>query len=322
MEKCRICQKEFQNLKSLATHINNKHNMSSKIYYDNFILIENGDRCYVCGNKTTFRGLGVGYLENCSAQCRDKNKTINRGYWNGKKQSKEMIKKRIKNTNQQIKETQRKKTMLEKYGEDNPAKVDLFATKISQKNKGKKVIRDENWQRKIINSKKNNGTINHTKKTKNKISESLNKYHQTNKEKSKYCTINNNKNNFCGWYGHLYFRSSLELSFLVHNNDKELQSCETDKFKIPYFVNDKEKGYFPDFTDNNFIYEIKPTSLLEYGDNQIKINRGIEIYGDKFKVITEQDYPYLTKSKILELIDTGAIKVNVNSIKRLKNYKH
>jgi len=322
MENCKICGKEFKNLKSLSTHFNSKHNIQSKDYYDLFMMNENGDKCSVCGKMTKFRGIGVGYLNNCSVQCRNKNKTINRGYWAGKKQSNEMIEKRVRNTNQKNKEIKRKKTMLDKYGEDNPAKVRSFKEIISSKNKGKKVVRDEIWQKKIINSKKNNGTLVHTKKTKEKISKSLNNFYQNNRERSKYCSINTNKNHFCGWYRNLYFRSSLELSFLIRNYDKKMESCEIEKFRISYTVGDKQKGYFPDFTDNNFIYEIKPSSLLKYKDNQIKIKRGKEIYGEKFKVITEQECPYITKSMILELIDSGEIKVNPSSLKRLKNYKH
>ena len=32
---------------------------------------------------------------------------------------------------------------------------------------------------------------------------------------------------------------------------------------------------------------------LKFKDNNVKINRGIEIYGDKFKVITEKECPYI-----------------------------
>lgn len=322
METCKICNSEFKNLKALTFHTNLKHKLNAKEYYDKYLKIEGEGECVICGKETTYRNVGTGYLKNCSAECRNNNKDIKRDYWRGKKQSKEMIDKRIKNTNQGKKESNRKKTMLDKYGVDNPSKLDLVKSKISIGNKGKIVNRDTEWQNKIIDSKRKNGTLKHSDETKSKIGEGLNKYHSLNLDREKYMSTSNNVRHFCGWYNGLYFRSSLELSFLFLNKEVSFISCEKNKYKIIYEKDDKQKAYYPDYTDGDIIYEIKPSTLLQYKDNDLKIKKAIELYGDKYKIITEKKAPYIEKNKILELIETGIVIVNENSLKILEKYKH
>ena len=141
MEKCKICNREFKNKKSLSTHVGHKHNLNGKQYYDEYLKKDNEGNCVVCGNETTYRGMGVGYLKNCSQECRDKNKELRKKrseVAKGKKQSIEQIQKRIKNTNQIEKEKTRKKTVLDKYGVDNVLKLDSVKKIISEKSKGRK----------------------------------------------------------------------------------------------------------------------------------------------------------------------------------------
>lgn len=322
METCRICIKEFKNLKSLSTHLTKEHNFLTKNYYDKFLKKEGDGQCYVCGNETSYRNINVGYLTNCSIECRGKNKTIKRDYWKGKTQTNEMITKRLNNTNQVEKQKKLETTISERYGVKNISKLDSIREKISVGNKGKITNRTQKWQKNIIESKRNNGTLKHSDKTKDKIRVKLNEYHKSNLNREKYISESNNLNHFCGWYNKLYFRSSLELSFLVNNNEKKFTTCEKNKYKIIYKKDDKEKSYYPDFTDNVFIYEIKPSSLLTYKDNQIKINKGIEVYGDKFKVITEKESPYISKNRIFELIDSNVVVVTEKSLEKLKKYKY
>jgi hypothetical protein len=59
-----------------------------------------------------------------------------------------------------------------------------------------------------------------------------------------------------------------------------------------------------------------------YKDNDLKISKGLELYGDKYKVITEKEVPYIDKTKIFELIETGIVVVNEKSLSILKKYKH
>lgn len=324
METCKICNEEFNSLKGLTTHVNAKHSLNAKEYYDKYLKKEDEGKCSVCGNETTYRNAGTGYLKTCSVECRnlsnefrDKQSKAKKG----KKQSKEHIQKRVKNTNQTNKEKNRKQTMLDKYGVDNPSKLDSIKKILSEKNKGKVLVRTDDWQSNIIESKRKNGTLKHSDKTKKKISDKLNKFYSSNLDREKYISQSNNVNHLSGWYNGLYFRSSLELSFLIHNKDTFFSSCENDKYKVIYDDNGKQRVYYPDFTDGEMVYEIKPTGLLGTHINKLKIQQAIKVYGDKYNVITEVESPYITKALIRELIDSGKVKLTDRAEKVLEKYR-
>jgi hypothetical protein len=322
MEYCKICNKELKNLKALSTHINVFHSTTSKDYYDQFLIKDHEGKCYVCGGETTFRGIGVGYLVNCSTDCRDKNTNIKRDYWLGKKQSDETIIKRVTNTDQKTKEINRKKTMVEKYGTDNPMKLCENKDKVSDKLRGRKQLRTTEWQKNIINSKKNNGTANHSTETKKKITNSINEFYKKNTDREKYLSKSNNVRHLSGWYNGLYFRSSLELSFLIKNNEKKLTTCEIKQYSVRYTTNNKDRTYYPDYTDGMFIYEIKPTKLLNFGSNPIKLNAAKKKFGKVYKIITEQECEYIGKDEIKKLIKCGNVVLTKNSEKIFQKYKY
>jgi hypothetical protein len=322
MENCKICFKEFKNLKALSSHFNSKHKLSSNEYYDVFLLKEGEGKCKICENPTSFRNLNKGYLDNCSIECRDKNESINKGYWKGKKQTEDTIKKRIKNTNQVLKEQKRKETTLKKFNVDNPSKNSEISNKISLALKGRKIKRTNEWQKNIITAKKKNGTIKHSQETKEKITNSLNIFHQKNIDREKYITNSSNTKHLTGWYKKLHFRSSLELSFLINNQNVNFESCENKLYGIVYIIDGKSKIYYPDFTDGQFIYEIKPYSLLNYKNNNLKIKLGYEKYSNNFKLITEKESPYVSKKIIEELIKLGVIILSKSSENKFKKYKY
>lgn len=309
-------------MKSLSTHIVLLHKISTKEYYDTFLLKKNEGNCVVCNGQTSYRNMGIGYLDTCSMKCRNSNKNIKRDYWKGKKQSKETIDKRIKNTNQRLKEINRKNTMLHKYGVNNPMNIDEIKNRVSKKLKGRKQDRTDIWQQNIIISKQKNGTIKHSPETKIKISKSLEKHYKQNLDRERYISKSNNIKHLCGWYNGLYFRSSLELSFLVNNDDKCFSTCEIKKYAVKYLVENKVKIYYPDYTDGNLIYEIKPSSLLNFRLNPIKIKSGKNKFGKKYKLITEKECNYISKDKIKQLIETGNIVLSKNSEKILEKYKY
>jgi hypothetical protein len=322
MENCKICNKEFEKLKGLSTHFNNSHNLKNREYYDLFLLKENEGFCIICNRKTNFRNIGVGYLKHCSMECRDKNKNIKRDFWTGKKQSEETINKRIKNTDQIKKENNRKKTMLTKYGVEIPSKIPEIKIKLSSYAKNRKFPRNDEWQKKIILSKIKNNTLKHNTETKKKISDSLNKHHKNNLDRDKYLK-NKSKNHLSGWYNNVFFRSSLELSFLINNSSKNFESCENKKYAVRYIIDDKTKIYYPDYTDGNLIFEIKPLSLINHNNNEIKIKFAKEKYGNKFILITEVESPYVSKDLIKKLIMKGDIVLtNNNSDVIFKRYKY
>lgn len=322
MEVCKICNKECKNMKSLSTHIVLLHKISTKEYYDTFLVKKNEGNCVVCNGQTSYRNMGIGYLDTCSMECRNSNKNIKRDYWKGKKQSKETIDKRIKNTNQQLKQENWEKSNLVKYGVINPSKLESVKNKISQSNKGIKKNRTVEWQKNIINSKKKNGTLKHSNETKVKISNKLTEYYKDNLDREKYIATSNNVKHLSGWYNGLYFRSSLELSFLVRNNHKTFVSCEVKKYAVNYYIDDKVKVYYPDYTDGEFIYEIKPTKLLKLKINLIKIGEAIKKYGENYKIITEEECNYISKSLIKSLIENGNVILVKKSEILFEKYKH
>lgn len=136
---CQICKEEFDNNKKLISHIRFKHNMSSKDYYDKYLRKEGDGICPVCGKPTKFRNISLGYTENCSSSCAQKNpktqekisNTVMSKYGVKSVLQSEKVKDKIKQTNlkryghenplgsEKIKKKARQ-TMLDKYGVKNP----------------------------------------------------------------------------------------------------------------------------------------------------------------------------------------------------------
>ena len=209
METCEICNKSFKNLKAVFAHANKSHGLRSKEYYDKFLIKEGEGKCFVCVLETTYRDFTIGYLKNCSVECGHKNiETRQKRSENskGRKQSKEHIEKRVNNTDQAKKEYNRKQTMIDKYGVDNPTKLNSVKKILSEKNKGRELPRTDEWQNNIIKAKRNNGTLKHSDETKNKIRNTLNKHYSENLDREKYISKSNNINHLSGWYNGLYFR--------------------------------------------------------------------------------------------------------------------
>jgi hypothetical protein len=329
MIKCLICLREFKNRKALSTHINLSHQLTSKQYYDKFIKKDDDGICLTCGQKTNYRNLNVGYLKTCSKKCdalykKQNNKTTN--YWLGKKQPKEMILKRINNTDQKLKEKNRENTFLEKYGVSNYSQTSVGRKKTSDTFKGKIVKRTDEHQRKIIESKISNGTTKHTEETKRKISISNS---GENNPFIRYLNnggkIPKNSGGISGYYGELYFRSSLELSTIHYFKEKKftILSAENNNYKVVYFIDGKQKSYYPDFfiVELDLVVEIKPHNLLSYYNNKLKTETAKKIFNN-FKVLTEKEIPYLKKEIIDFLVKEGKIILDERSKKKLERYRH
>ena len=288
---CAICKRGFNSANGLAKHISNRHKEISKENYYNLYISEVSPICY-CGSNKKFRGIGQGYGKYCSVVCSTGSESFKFAAKNankGKKQSKETIEKRIKNTDQLKKETKRKSTMLGKYGVDNPTKITEVRKKISEKNIGKKAPRSAEHQKKIIESKRKNGTICHTKETIEKIRKSVNTIYQSNNPP---VTIseNNHKNHRTGYFHGQFYRSSYEKRFMeyCYENGIKYETAETKNFRLPYIDGAKTKWYYPDFYLERYdvVVEIKPSGLLS-GDTVLsKINAGMKKY--RFIVIDEE----------------------------------
>lgn len=115
-------------------------------------------------------------------------------------------------------------------------------------------------------------------------------------------------NGWSGWYKDMYFRSLLELSFIVKNPDVK----NAENIKIPYKDWDnKDRTYHPDFILENTIFEVKPKHLLNSKTNQLKFEAA-KLYCMKnqliYKIITEEDIEKLSDEDIKSLHNQGVIK--------------
>lgn len=117
-------------------------------------------------------------------------------------------------------------------------------------------------------------------------------------------------NGWSGWYKDFYFRSLLELSFLIRNEDLKLKSAEG--VSITYINSaGTTRSYHPDFVCDNTIFEIKPKRLCGAADNKLKFASAEEWCkenGFLFKVLTEDNIERLSFDEIKELHDTNKIK--------------
>ena len=73
MCECLICHKQFKTIDPIGPHLNRKHNINNKIYYDMFFKKPGEGICPTCGKETRFLGIGLGYQKHCSAKCAGNN---------------------------------------------------------------------------------------------------------------------------------------------------------------------------------------------------------------------------------------------------------
>jgi hypothetical protein len=209
--------------------------------------------------------------------------------------------------------------MIKRYGVSNYGQTDEAKKNLSKRFKGQKNPRTKEHQQKIIDSKRKNGNLKHTQETKNKISKILlnSENMKKAKEEGKFNT-KKNSGGIEGYYKGIYFRSSLELSFLVKYGPME--NAENSKYRIEYGNNNY---YYPDFADNNGnVYEIKPSNLLTYGSNPIKIEEAKKVYKEKYIVITEKECPYISKKEIELLIQKGVLTLTDRGKDKLTRYQN
>lgn len=66
---CEICDEQYNNAIGLQNHIRQTHKLTSQLYYDTYIKINNEGICKICGKSTAFMGLTKGYRIYCSKKC-------------------------------------------------------------------------------------------------------------------------------------------------------------------------------------------------------------------------------------------------------------
>lgn len=118
-----------------------------------------------------------------------------------------------------------------------------------------------------------------------------------------------------GWYDDFYFRSLLELSFLIDMSNKGItvMSAENNTFKVPYEIDGVIKNYFPDFylPDENLIIEIKPFCRISEHINSIKFKAANKTF-DNFKVLSERDFKKIAKDELLKLVNNNIVRLRNN----------
>ena len=119
-------------------------------------------------------------------------------------------------------------------------------------------------------------------------------------------------NGWSGWYKDMFFKSLLELSFLINYVDKfnmKCKSAEKKEFRMKYIdFEEKVRNYFADFIINDqYMIEIKPEYLRNSFINKRKKEAAVLFCNDnnlKYKMITP---PRLTNKEIKNLIESGQV---------------
>lgn len=117
-------------------------------------------------------------------------------------------------------------------------------------------------------------------------------------------------NGWSGWYKGEYFRSLLELSFLIYIKNEKIsyESGELSKHKVEFELNGKSKNYFCDFylIDKNEHIEIKPKKLCNTVENIAKFKAASEQY-TKFTILTEENIKKISTIELIEIYKTGEL---------------
>jgi hypothetical protein len=128
---------------------------------------------------------------------------------------------------------------------------------------------------------------------------------------------------YAGHYKDWYFRSLLELSYMIKIIERfglDWESGESLKYRINFNNNYGEAcSYKPDFIiENKYMVEIKPKSLCYYSlEKFIEANRFCKQNGYIFKVTR---CSYLKKNELLELYNSNIIIFNGRNKERFERY--
>lgn len=124
---------------------------------------------------------------------------------------------------------------------------------------------------------------------------------------------NGSGNGWSGWYNGWFFRSLIELTYMIKIIERynlSWESGESNKFKIEYIdINGEKKNYFPDFIINNkYIVEIKPKSLF-YTDKVFRKIKYAKLFCQDMDMIYKITSPPIMETKeLVELYNDGKIK--------------
>lgn len=122
-------------------------------------------------------------------------------------------------------------------------------------------------------------------------------------------------NGWSGWYKDNYFRSLLELSFIVNYLEKysvEYVTAESYNFKIPYInYEGKQRNYFADFATSDSLIEVKPKSAVNWHTNKFKFQaaeKWCTERGYKFKIFDNTMFDQLNTDQLIYMYKDSIIK--------------
>ncbi len=121
----------------------------------------------------------------------------------------------------------------------------------------------------------------------------------------------NSGNGICGWYKGWFFRSLLELSYMVFVIERfnlSWESGEIEKYKIKYNIDGVNKNYFPDFVINEkYVIECKPKKLWKININEVKFKFAKDFCDKNNLIFKIKDITKLKKPELLNLISNGDV---------------
>jgi hypothetical protein len=125
---------------------------------------------------------------------------------------------------------------------------------------------------------------------------------------------NGSGNGWSGYYKGKYFRSLLELSFIVNfleKNNLTYESAEQIKYAIPYInIEKKKRNYFADYIVNNTLIEVKPKLAAMWRSNICKF-RAAKKWCKKnnmdFKIYDHTMFEQLKDKQLKKMYEEGII---------------
>ncbi|MEI6271476.1 MAG: TnsA endonuclease N-terminal domain-containing protein, partial [Chloroflexota bacterium] len=137
-------------------------------------------------------------------------------------------------------------------------------------------------------------------------------------------------NGIGGWYKNWYFRSLLELSFMINFIEAKCipwQPAEDIKYRVPYtHYTGRARNYFADFIlENNTMVEVKPSKLCKTPLVILK-RVAAEDFCNKngmvYKIFSEKDFKKLTILEVQSMLNDGKVELSKNKdIEYIKNFK-
>ena len=119
-------------------------------------------------------------------------------------------------------------------------------------------------------------------------------------------------NGWSGWYKGWYFRSLLELSymiFVIERFNLNWECGEKKKNKIEYYIDGGKRNYFPDFIINNkYVVECKPRSLWASEINKSKFYYAKRYCSENNKIFKVVDCVKIKPTELIVVYNKGELR--------------